>query len=66
MKPPENWRPLPELFVVWKNATGGGREKRYNKYIDDLVRLKQIDVRQVGDGIQRQYFWRTHKPDLFD
>lgn len=39
---------------------------RYNKYIDDCVKIKEIDVRTEGTGVQKKFYWREHKPDLFD
>lgn len=66
MKPPKDWKPLPSLFTEWWPAASGNRELRYNKYIDDCVKLKEIDVRYEGEGVQKKFYWREHKPDLFD
>lgn len=57
---------MPDLFTEWWPASAPQRELRYNKYIDDCVKLKEIDVKAEGEGIKRRFFWREHKPDLFD
>lgn len=66
MRPPLKWGKLPDMFVEWKTAADGLGEKRVAKYIDDLIRLKEVDVETRGDGVAREFYWRQHVRDLFD